>query len=92
MNCRPPVFNKIIDPMLSSMWITDIKGTFDTNKCEDEDKGRLYICGHGERSWGGGWGWGGMMQPIRCHGMSLRESLKKSFSLERRLSSWRKNP
>ncbi|KAL7603918.1 hypothetical protein Lser_V15G16743 [Lactuca serriola] len=38
MNCNPPVFNKEIDPVLSSTWIMEIEGTFDTSKCADEDK------------------------------------------------------
>nr|KAJ0213461.1 hypothetical protein LSAT_V11C400194320 [Lactuca sativa] len=35
---EPPVFNGEIDPILSSTWIMDIEGTFDTRKCVDEDK------------------------------------------------------
>ncbi|CAI9264967.1 unnamed protein product [Lactuca saligna] len=38
MNCKPPIFNGEIDPILSSTWIMEIKGTFDTSKCADEDK------------------------------------------------------
>ncbi|XP_023761374.1 uncharacterized protein LOC111909838 [Lactuca sativa] len=38
MNCKPPIFNGEIDPVLSSTWIMEIEGTFDTSKCADEDK------------------------------------------------------
>nr|KAJ0190222.1 hypothetical protein LSAT_V11C800426910 [Lactuca sativa] len=38
MNCRPPVSNGEIGPVLSSTWIMEIEGTFDTSKCADEDK------------------------------------------------------
>ncbi|XP_023756602.1 uncharacterized protein LOC111905162 [Lactuca sativa] len=38
MNCKPPIFNGEIDPILSSTWIMEIEGTFDTSKCADEDK------------------------------------------------------
>nr|KAJ0210122.1 hypothetical protein LSAT_V11C400222870 [Lactuca sativa] len=38
MNCKPPIFNGEIDPVLSSTWVMEIEGTFDTSKCADEDK------------------------------------------------------
>nr|KAJ0219238.1 hypothetical protein LSAT_V11C300144730 [Lactuca sativa] len=38
MNYRPSAFNKEIDPILWSMWITETEGTFYTSKCADEDK------------------------------------------------------
>ncbi|CAI9272177.1 unnamed protein product [Lactuca saligna] len=38
MNYKPPIFNGEIDPILSSTWIMEIEGTFDTSKCADEDK------------------------------------------------------
>nr|KAJ0222512.1 hypothetical protein LSAT_V11C200051360 [Lactuca sativa] len=38
MNCKPPIFNGEIDPVLSSTWIMEIEGTFDTSKCANEDK------------------------------------------------------
>nr|KAJ0207852.1 hypothetical protein LSAT_V11C500228720 [Lactuca sativa] len=38
MNCKPPIFNREIDPVLSSTWIMEIEGTFDISKRVDEDK------------------------------------------------------
>ncbi|XP_023742966.1 uncharacterized protein LOC111891113 [Lactuca sativa] len=38
MNCKPPIFNGEIDPVLSSTWIMEIEGTFDSSKCADEDR------------------------------------------------------
>nr|KAJ0216609.1 hypothetical protein LSAT_V11C300146350 [Lactuca sativa] len=38
MNCKLPIFNGEIDPVLSSTWIMEIEGTFDTSNCADEDK------------------------------------------------------
>ncbi|CAI9278423.1 unnamed protein product [Lactuca saligna] len=38
INCKPPIFNGEIDPVLSSTWIMEIEGTFDISTCADEDK------------------------------------------------------
>ncbi|XP_052622738.1 uncharacterized protein LOC128128017 [Lactuca sativa] len=42
MNCKPPIFNGEIDPVLSSTWIMEIEGTFD-----GEETGWWYLSGGG---------------------------------------------
>ena len=72
MNCKPPIFNGEIDPVLSSTWIMEIEGTFDTSKCADEDN-VIYVA---TMLKGEAIDWRGMVEELRgvrrlrrCHRM-----------------------
>nr|KAJ0201894.1 hypothetical protein LSAT_V11C600326700 [Lactuca sativa] len=63
MNCKPPIFNREIDIVLSSTWIMEIEGTFDTSKCADEDK----VIYDATMLKGEAIHWWGMLKEVRGH-------------------------